>query len=152
MALPLPCEPAVERITDWTPEQTTLAIIVRHWKARSDIQFLTRPEDQLQLGCMKWPAGHRVFPHVHACLPRTVSRTTEVLFVRSGSIRLNIHSVEHDDTLCHTIASRELRAGDVALLLSGGHSIEVLEEAELWEVKQGPYVGSEDKRRLSIVP
>ena len=31
------------------------------------------------------------------------------------------------------------------LLIQGGHGFEVLEEVEMIEVKQGPYVGEQDK-------
>ena len=36
------------------------------------------------------------------------------------------------------------------LLASGGHDIEVLEEIEMIEVKQGPYVGEQDKLRFTF--
>ena len=44
--------------------------------------------------------------------------------------------------------SRILRAGDVILLIKGGHGFEVLEELNMVEVKQGPYVGDGDKTRF----
>ena len=37
---------------------------------------------------------------------------------------------------------------DVILLIKGGHGFEVLEEIEMFEVKQGPYVGENDKTRF----
>jgi hypothetical protein len=36
----------------------------------------------------------------------------------------------------------------VILLIQGGHGFEVLEEVEMIEVKQGPYVGEQDKTRF----
>ncbi len=33
----------------------------------------------------------------------------------------------------------------------GGHGFEVLEDVEMFEVKQGPYVGDSDKTRFSGV-
>ena len=41
-----------------------------------------------------------------------------------------------------------LKAGDVILLIKGGHGFEVLEELEMIEVKQGPYAGDHDKTRF----
>lgn len=35
------------------------------------------------------------------------------------------------------------------LLIKGGHGFEILEELEMIEVKQGPYVGDNDKVRFS---
>ncbi len=46
------------------------------------------------------------------------------------------------------LESRELKAGDVILLIKGGHGFEVLEELEMIEVKQGPYAGDQDKTRF----
>ena len=47
--------------------------------------------------------------------------------------------------------SRVLGPGDVILLISGGHGFEVLEELNMVEVKQGPYVGETDKTRFTAV-
>ena len=46
------------------------------------------------------------------------------------------------------IESKILRAGDVILLASAGHGFEVLEDVEMFEVKQGPYAEDEDKVRF----
>ena len=47
------------------------------------------------------------------------------------------------------LCSRVLEAGDVILLVRGGHGFEVLDELEMIEVKQGPYAGDGDKTRFS---
>ncbi len=49
------------------------------------------------------------------------------------------------------LESRILQAGDVILLVSGGHGFEVLEELDMIEVKQGPYAGEADKTRFAGV-
>jgi hypothetical protein len=46
------------------------------------------------------------------------------------------------------LESRALEAGDVILLIKGGHGFEVLEDFEMFEVKQGPYAGDADKTRF----
>ena len=43
--------------------------------------------------------------------------------------------------------SRMLEAGDVVLLLDGGHSFDIIDDARMIEIKQGPYVGEADKLR-----
>lgn len=115
-----------------------LAIVLYGWRAAPGIRFFTEPDCSMQLGCMLRPAGYRVEAHVHREIPRTVTHTAEVLFVRKGSLRVEFYGAELQD-----LSSRVLRAGDVVLLLAGGHGLEVIEEAELWEVKQGPYMGKE---------
>ena len=46
------------------------------------------------------------------------------------------------------LESRILQSGDVILLTQGGHGFEVLEEIEMFEVKQGPYTGDNDTTRF----
>ena len=69
--------------------------------------------------------------------------TQEVLFIKKGILRVDFYD-EYEDYL----ESRDLRAGDVILLVSGGHGFRVLEEVEMIEVKQGPYAGDKDKKRF----
>jgi hypothetical protein len=44
-----------------------------------------------------------------------------------------------------------LYTGDVILLAAGGHGFEMLEDSQIIEIKQGPYVGEEDKIRFQKV-
>lgn len=132
-----------------TDSGTLLAVILRQWQAEPGIRFFTRPEHALQLGVMRRPAGYRVHEHYHAELPRTVLRTAEVLVVKRGRVRLTVCGVESDDTMSHQKATCELAGGDIVLLLAGWHSLDFLEETEIVEVKNGPWVGDGDKRRLN---
>lgn len=77
-------------------------------------------------------------------MPREVQFTNEVLFVKSGKVRVDFYG---DDR--NYLESRILEQGDVILLASGGHGFEMLEPTEMIEVKQGPYAGDEDKTRFS---
>jgi hypothetical protein len=45
------------------------------------------------------------------------------------------------------IATTQLSPGDVMVLLAGGHALRMLEDTVLVEVKQGPYLGVEEKVR-----
>jgi len=122
-------------------EDRTLAIILRNAHSGEGIQFFTPPEYSQQLGYMKRPVGYRIQPHVHLQVERKSTLTQEVLFVKKGRVRVNFY-----DKVDTKIAERELATGDVILLSEGGHGFEMLEETELIEVKQGPYL--EDKRRF----
>ena len=123
-----------------------LAIILRAQYERDGISFLTPSHYSQQLGYMRRPAGHRIPPHVHNSLPRAVTFTREVLFVKSGKLRVDFY-----DEQCEYVESRVLRAGDVVLLAAGGHGFQMLETTELIEVKQGPYRGDEDKTRFEAI-
>lgn len=69
--------------------------------------------------------------------------TQEVLFVKKGILRVDFYD-EYEDYL----ESKDLHAGDIILLISGGHGFQILEEVEMIEVKQGPYAGENDKKRF----
>jgi hypothetical protein len=122
-----------------------LATILRSHFSAEGIVFLTPDEYSQQLGYMRRPAGHFISAHSHNMVDRTVSLTQEVLFVRSGRVRVDLF----DDRREH-VATRVLGPLDVILLSAGGHSFEILEEAELIEVKQGPFVGEQDKTRFEV--
>lgn len=69
--------------------------------------------------------------------------TQEVLFIKKGILRVDFYD-EYEDYL----ESKDLHAGDIILLISGGHGFQILEEVEMIEVKQGPYAGENDKKRF----
>jgi mannose-6-phosphate isomerase-like protein (cupin superfamily) len=120
------------------------AVIIRAGFDKPGIHFFTPGDFSQQLGYMHHPTGHVIEPHVHNPVPRAVRYTNEVLFVRRGRLRVDFYSPE-----ASYLESRELGAGDVILLAAGGHGFEVLEEVEMIEVKQGPYVGEADKTRFA---
>jgi mannose-6-phosphate isomerase-like protein (cupin superfamily) len=72
--------------------------------------------------------------------------TKEVLFIRSGRVRVDFYTEAQV-----YIESTVLEAGDVILLAFGGHGFQMLEASEIIEVKQGPYVGEQDKTRFAAV-
>ena len=128
-------------------EGTDLAMILRSGMREAGIQFFTPPDYSQQLGCMRHPAGHLIEPHVHNPVSRAVHFTQEALFLRRGRLRVDFYNEAGV-----YLESRELQAGDVILLIRGGHGFEVLEEIEMVEVKQGPYVGDADKTRIKGIP
>ncbi|MFL2980889.1 MAG: hypothetical protein ACJZ18_04020 [Methylophilaceae bacterium] len=127
-------------------ENILFAIIVRNDFHRDGINFMTDGKQSLEMAYMSHPAGHTIKPHRHVPLERTTLNTQEVLFLKSGKLRIDIYS---NDNVC--VGSRELNGGDWIILLSGGHGFEILEPSVLFEVKQGPYAGDKDKVRFEPV-
>ena len=117
-----------------------LALIVRDKYSKPGISFFTPPELSQQLAYMRHGAGKVIDAHFHNAIPRAVAYTQETLFIKRGRLRVDFF----DDQLQY-LESRELKAGDVILLVKGGHGFEVLEDLEMIEVKQGPYSGDQDK-------
>lgn len=120
------------------------ALIVRHGFHQPGVRFFTPGDFSQQLGYMSHPAGHVIEPHVHRDVVRKVRRTQEVLVIRKGRLRVDFYAGNRQ-----RVDSRTLEAGDVILLVEGGHGFEVLEACDMIEIKQGPYLGDEDKVRFT---
>jgi hypothetical protein len=103
--------------------------------------FLTQSSDELQFAVFKHPIGHSIQRHWHPNFSRNLDSTSEVLVIQSGKVEASIYSKSFD-----LIHKQLLGSDDVVVLLSGGHGFEILEDAVILEVKQGPYAGSEDKK------
>ena len=120
-----------------------LALIVRKEYSQPGVSFFTPSNLSQQLAYMQHPAGKVIEAHFHNPVLRTVAYTQETLFIKRGRLR-----VDFFDRRQNYLESRELKAGDVILLIKGGHGFEVLEQLEMIEVKQGPYAGDRDKTRF----
>ena len=120
-----------------------LALIVSSTFNKEGIHFFTPGDFSQQLAYMKHPTGKIIDPHVHNPVKREVHYTQEVLFIRRGKLRVDFY-----DEKQNYIESRDLESGDVILLIKGGHGFKVLEDVEMFEVKQGPYAGDKDKNRF----
>lgn len=119
------------------------AIIINSEYKQEGINFFTPNEFSQQLGYMSRPMGYKIPPHYHNVISREVKLTNEVLFIKSGKIR-----VDFFDENQSYLESRVLKKGDIILLAKGGHGFEMLEKSEIIEVKQGPYAGDKDKTRF----
>lgn len=124
-----------------------LGVILRSSFRSEGIEFFTPNDFSQQLGYMNRPKGYVIEPHVHNPVPREVHFTQEVLFIKSGRIRVDFYKEDKS-----YYQSRTLDKGDIILLASGGHGFEMLEPSEIVEVKQGPYAGNRDKTRFPPVP
>ena len=120
-----------------------LAIIIQENFSAEGISFFTPSDFSQQLGYMNRPEGYKIKPHIHKPVPREVTLTQEVLFIKSGKVRIDFYDEEK-----LFLRSHILRKGDTILLASGGHGFEMLEDSEIIEVKQGPYCGEIDKERF----
>jgi mannose-6-phosphate isomerase-like protein (cupin superfamily) len=123
-----------------------LSIIIRRDFKANGIEFFTNDGHSQQLGYMNRPKDYIIKPHVHNLVPREVVLTQEVLFIKSGKVRVDFYD---DDKIY--LESRDLDAGDVILLAAGGHGFKMIEDSEIIEVKQGPYCGEMDKVRFDPV-
>jgi len=128
-------------------QEQLLSIIIRAHYKKDGISFFTPGDFSQQLGYMNRPKGYVIDPHVHNLVERKVVLTQEVLYIKSGKVRVDFY----DDERVY-LQSRIVETGDVILLAAGGHGFEMLENSEMIEIKQGPYCGDEDKVRFDHKP
>lgn len=133
-------------IENITHSNRILATLLRASYKEEGIKFFTPDDYSQQLAYMNRPQGYVIQPHVHNSVPREVQFTKEVLFIKSGRVRVDFYDDERS-----YLESRILNPGDIILLAFGGHGFEMLEPTEIIEVKQGPYAGDSDKTRFPPV-
>jgi len=120
-----------------------IALVIGSRFEKDGVEFFTPGDFSQQVGYMRHQTGTVIPPHVHNRVNREVHLTQEVLFVRKGRVQVDLYNAKHA-----FLASTVLEAGDVILLASGGHGFTMLEPTEMIEVKQGPYLGDQDKTRF----
>ncbi len=121
-----------------------LSIIIRANFCKDGIDFFTPDDFTQQLGYMNRAKGYLIEPHIHNPIKREVLYTQEVLFIKSGKVRIDYY----DDNKIY-LESKVVTNGDVIILASGGHGFYMIEQSEIIEVKQGPYCGDSDKTRFN---
>lgn len=127
-------------------EGVRLAVLIRANFKKDGIEFFTDDNSSQQLGYMNRPEGYVIAPHRHNLVPREVKLTQEVLYIKSGKVRVDFY--DNDQTYLH---STIVTTGDVILLADGGHGFKMLEQSEMIEIKQGPYCGEMDKVRFNPI-
>ena len=120
-----------------------LAIIMQASFRPAGVNFCTPGNFSQQVAFIGHPKGKIIEAHVHNPVHRDVLTTQEVLHIRSGRLRVDFYDLDWK-----YIKSIILQAGDTIILVSGGHGFEVLDNLEMIEIKQGPYVGDADKTRF----
>jgi len=130
----------IERIY-WNDQP--LVYIIRAGLLPEKTTFLTPPEFKQQIGFIVYPQGGEIARHIHRNLERQLIGTSEVLIVYQGRCEIDIYNNGQE-----LVATRELRTGDIMLMVGGGHGFRLLEDTVFLEVKQGPYTGIDEKERF----
>lgn len=124
-------------------------VLARHIPASvawsGGLQFFSPEGDYQQVGTWGYEQGKTLLAHSHNEVSREVLWTQEVLYIRAGRVRAEIY-----DTADQKVADLEAGAGDILVLLRGGHGYHILQDGtQVLEIKNGPYVGADaDRRRL----
>jgi mannose-6-phosphate isomerase-like protein (cupin superfamily) len=124
-------------------DEKPLAYIIRREIRLAETTFVTPPDFKQQVGFIVYPAGGTIQRHDHRPLERHLVGTSEVLVVQRGRCEIDIYNDNRQ-----LVATRELRRGDIMLMVGGGHGFRMLEDTVFLEIKQGPYTGEDEKERF----
>jgi hypothetical protein len=131
----------VREIINWNGKP--LVYIIRPEPLPDRTTFVTPPEFKQQVGFVVYPQGKEIARHIHLALERQLVGTSEVLVLLKGRCLVDVFTNEKE-----LVATRELIAGDVLLMVGGGHGFRTLEDTVFMEIKQGPYLDTEEKERF----
>jgi len=121
-----------------------LAVIVKaKYEQKEGIKFFTSEDSTQQIGCVCHKKGTVVAAHLHNKIKREVFYTHETLIIKSGKVRVDFYDNDKNYVL-----SAKLDKGDVILFTEGGHGFKYLEDTQLIEIMQGPYLEKDDKVRF----
>lgn len=109
----------------------------------SAVKFFTTKDCAQQAGYIKHAKGHIIPAHFHPPERRLITSVPETLMVVKGRLLVEFYCTDRQKE-----CGRVLEAGDVVVLLCGGHGFEVMEDVEIFEVRQGPYLSDKDKVRF----
>jgi hypothetical protein len=115
-----------------------IGIFIQNSFAPGKTRFLTPLEEPLQCGIGVFKKGSVVEPHRHVGAPATVTEFQEFIYLKRGRAVAQVFDPEGK-----LLKDLEMKPGDALLLLRGGHAFRFVEDSEILEVKQGPYLGRE---------
>ena len=123
--------------------ENLLAIIVKNNYKQEGLKFFTSETNTQQIGCIGHPKGTICQAHIHNKIKREVYYTSETLIIKEGKVRADIYDNEKN-----YLESKILEKGDVILFVDGGHGFTFMEDTQMVEIKQGPYLSVNDKVRF----
>ena len=121
-------------------------IVRRQFRKKSGINFFTSKEATQQFGFMRHKKNYIIKPHKHNKRLTRILRTTEVILLLKGTLRVDFYT----DKLKY-LFSKKINERDIIMLIHGGHGFKVLKNVEMIEVKQGPYSLARDKVKFKTV-
>lgn len=94
----------------------------------------TDPKEPVGILTFRHTKGSHFQAHYHKAVKRTTPHLEECFVVKKGRIKINLYGPNKK-----YFKSIYLKAGQAYLTVNGGHEITVLENCEMFEIKNGPY-------------
>ena len=127
-------------------KKRVLAMIVSEKKNfKSGVNFITPGRLPLQLGFINHKSKTFIQPHTHKNYLRKIKKTTEILLIRKGSLRVDFYSNKK------YLFSKIVNKNKILILLEGSHGFKILKNCSIIEIKQGPFSLALDKERFNKI-
>jgi len=124
-----------------------IALIIKTKKVKKRGAYFYSPKNfTQQVGLINHSSKYSIQPHTHQSYPRKINKTSEVLYVKSGVIRVDFYNNKKEYFL-----SKLLKKDDLIILVDGSHGFKIIKKCKLIEVKQGPFIKSLDKKRFKAI-
>lgn len=120
-----------------------LAIILKFNEFKNGKYFATDNSEEFQLASFDLNKDEVIERHYHPEQKRNIRKTSEVIVVLDGKIQIEIY-----DNDLNFVYKDFLSFGDTVSLISGGHGLKIIDDSKFVEVKQGPFIPEEDKKRF----
>jgi len=124
--------------------ENLIAKICRNSDWPEHLNFYTADTDFVQVSTWNYNKDKHLKAHGHKIAERKSNRTQEVIFVKSGKLKVVFYS-EDDKQLYNGI----MEPGDFAIIFAGGHANDILKDkTQILEIKNGPYLGLEVDKKV----
>lgn len=121
----------------------TLAIVIKKGFGKNGVNFVSKESFPLQLGISNYKKGVKVKPHFHLQKRVFIETIQEVVHIERGEVLVDIYNLDGQKS-----DSIKLSKGDTIFFVGGGHGFEMLENTRIIEVKQGPYFGKKNDKKM----
>ena len=124
-----------------------LAIIVKESSfLNAGFNFITPNSLPLQLGFINHKSNTCIKPHTHNTYVRKIKKTTEILLVRKGSLRVDFYHKSKK-----YLFSKVISKNSILILVEGSHGFKITKNCSIIEIKQGPFNLALDKKRFDKI-
>jgi len=123
-----------------------LALIIKHKKNNQSVNFYTPNNFTQQVGFIEYKNGTYIKPHTHNKFLRKIYKTSEVLYLKKGKIRVDFYQSKKK-----YLFSKIINKDNIIVLSTGSHGFKFLKQSTLIEIKQGPFNAKMDKKRFEPV-
>ena len=124
-----------------------LAFIVKENSfLNTGVNFVTPNSLPLQLGFINHKSNTFIKPHTHNTYLRKIKKTTEILLIRKGSLRVDFYHKNKK-----YLFSKIINKNNILILVDGSHGFKITKNCRIIEIKQGPFSLTLDKKRFNKI-